>query len=107
MNKPAELKLHTVPAWIDGKPVHPSGRFGEVFNPATGQVAKRVPLCDEKVIDQAVRAAAAAYPAWRDTPPLRRARILQKFLQLLQADQKNLARIVTEEHGKTLPDAMG
>ncbi|HVC11478.1 MAG TPA: CoA-acylating methylmalonate-semialdehyde dehydrogenase, partial [Burkholderiales bacterium] len=54
-----------------------------------------------------VKAAAAAFPAWRDTPPLRRARVMQKFLQLLQANQKELARLVTEEHGKTLPDATG
>jgi malonate-semialdehyde dehydrogenase (acetylating)/methylmalonate-semialdehyde dehydrogenase len=107
MNKPAELKLDTVPAWINGKAVNPSGRFGDVFNPATGQVTKRVPLCDDKVIDEAVRAAAAAFPAWRDTPPLRRARIMQKFLDLLQKNQKGLAVLVTEEHGKTLPDAMG
>ncbi len=107
MNKPAELKLETVPVWINGKAVHPSGRFGDVFNPATGQVTKRVPLCDESLIDQAVKAAAAALPAWRDTPPLRRARVMQKFLDLLQKNQKALAAIVTEEHGKTLPDAMG
>jgi malonate-semialdehyde dehydrogenase (acetylating)/methylmalonate-semialdehyde dehydrogenase len=54
-----------------------------------------------------VKAATAAYPGWRDTPPLRRARVMQKFLQLLQANQKDLARLITEEHGKTLPDAMG
>src|SRR4051812_47522133 len=107
MNKPADLKLHTVPVWIDGKAVHSAARFGDVYNPATGQVTKKVVFADQKIVDDAVRAAAAAFPAWRDTPPLRRARILQKFLQLLQADQKNLARIVTEEHGKTLPDAMG
>src|ERR1700704_1166445 len=107
MNKPAELKLHTVPAWIGGKAVDPSGRFGDVFNPATGQVTKRVPLCDEKTIDAAVKAASAALPAWRDTPPLRRARVMQKFLQLLQREQKALARIASEEHGKTLDDAMG
>jgi malonate-semialdehyde dehydrogenase (acetylating)/methylmalonate-semialdehyde dehydrogenase len=107
MNKPAELKLSHVPVWIDGKAADPSGRFGEVYNPATGQVTKRVPLCDEKVIDEAVRAAARAFPAWRDTPPLRRARIMQRFLDLLQKNQKALAAIVTEEHGKTLPDAMG
>ena len=107
MNKPAELKLETVPVWINGKAVNPSGRFGDVFNPATGQVTKRVPLCDEQLIDQAAKAAAAALPAWRDTPPLRRARVMQKFLDLLQKNQKALAAIVTEEHGKTLPDAMG
>jgi len=107
MNKPAELKLETVPVWINGKALNPAGRFADVFNPATGQVTKRVPLCDGKVIDEAVSAAAKAFPAWRDTPPLRRARIMQKFLDLLQKNQKALAAIVTEEHGKTLPDAMG
>src|SRR5258708_1095675 len=107
MNKPAELKLETVPLWIHGKPVAPSGRHGEVFNPATGQVTKRVPFAAAAIVDSTVKAAAAAFPEWRDTPPLRRARVMQKFLQLLQANQKELARLVTEEHGKTLPDAMG
>ena len=107
MNKPADIRHHTVPLWIGGKPVAPSGRMGEVYNPATGQVAKKVVFSDAKMVDAAVKAAAAAFPAWRDTPPLRRARIMQKFLALLQASQKELAQLVTEEHGKTLPDAMG
>jgi malonate-semialdehyde dehydrogenase (acetylating)/methylmalonate-semialdehyde dehydrogenase len=107
MNKPADLKLDTVPFWINGKPVSTAARHGEVFNPAHGHVTKRVPFADGAVIDSAVKAATAALPEWRDTPPLRRARVMQKFLQLLQRDQKTLARIVTEEHGKTLPDAMG
>ena len=107
MNKPAELKLDTVPVWINGKPVTPAGRHGDVFNPALGQATKRVVYADPGVVDSAVKAASAAFPAWRDTPPVRRARILQQFLQLLQRDQKALARIVTEEHGKTLPDAIG
>ena len=107
MNKPAELKLATVPVWINGKPVTPAGRHGDVFNPALGQATKRVVYADPGVVDSAVKAASAAFPAWRDTPPVRRARILQQFLQLLQRDQKALARIVTEEHGKTLPDAIG
>src|SRR3954471_6672247 len=107
MNKPADLKLDVVPFWIDGKPVSSPGRHGEVFNPATGQVARHVAFADAAIIDSAVKAASAALPEWRDTPPLRRARVMQKFLQLLQRDQKRLAQIVTEEHGKTLPDAMG
>ncbi len=107
MNKPAELKLEMVPVWIGGNPLALSGRHGEVYNPATGQVTKRVPLCDSSTIDAAVKAATAAFPAWRDTPPLRRARVMQEFLQLLKKNQKALAAIVTEEHGKTLPDAMG
>jgi malonate-semialdehyde dehydrogenase (acetylating)/methylmalonate-semialdehyde dehydrogenase len=107
MNKPAELRLDTVPVWIGGRPLASAGRYGEVFNPASGQVARRVVFADAPLVDAAVQAAAAAFPAWRDTPPLRRARVMQKFLQLLQASQKDLAKIVTEEHGKTLPDAMG
>jgi malonate-semialdehyde dehydrogenase (acetylating)/methylmalonate-semialdehyde dehydrogenase len=107
MNKPSELKLETVPCWIAGKPVVPAGRMGEVYNPATGQVTKRVPYCDAAAIDVAVKAAAAALPEWRDCSILRRARVMQKYLALLQANQKDIARLITEEHGKTLPDAMG
>src|SRR5882724_12465005 len=111
MNKPAEfnpqVKLETVPVWINGKALAPSGRSGEVFNPATGRVTKKVVFADSSLVDAAVKAAAAAFPAWRDTPVLRRARVMQKFLQLLQARQRELAKIITEEHGKTLDDAMG
>jgi malonate-semialdehyde dehydrogenase (acetylating) / methylmalonate-semialdehyde dehydrogenase len=107
MNKPAELKLETVPVWINGNALAPEGRKGEVFNPATGQVTRKVVYADASLVNKAVQAAAAALPAWRDTPPLRRARVMQRFLDLLQRNQKELARLVTEEHGKTLPDAMG
>ncbi len=111
MNKPAEfnpqVKLETVPVWINGKALAPAGHHGEVFNPATGQVTKKVVFADSGLVDAAVKAAAAAFPAWRDTPVLRRARVMQKFLQLLQAHQRELAKIITEEHGKTLDDAMG
>jgi malonate-semialdehyde dehydrogenase (acetylating)/methylmalonate-semialdehyde dehydrogenase len=107
MNKPADLQLETVPVWINGKAVRPTGRMGEVYNPATGQVTKRVPYCDEKTIDQAVQAAAAALPEWRDASILRRARVMQRFLTLLQNNQKEIAALITAEHGKTLPDAMG
>src|SRR5688572_28106819 len=107
MNKPADLQLETVPVWINGKAVRPAGRMGEVYNPATGQVTKRVPYCDEKIIDQAVQAAAAALPEWRDSSILRRARVMQRFLVLLQKHQSEVAALITAEHGKTLPDAMG
>jgi malonate-semialdehyde dehydrogenase (acetylating)/methylmalonate-semialdehyde dehydrogenase len=107
VNKPAELKLDTVPAWVNGRALAPAGRFGEVYNPATGQVTKKVVFSDQSLVDAAVKAASAAFPAWRDTPPLRRARVMQEFLALLKKNQKQLAAIVTEEHGKTLPDAMG
>src|SRR5205085_3948078 len=84
MNKPAELKLDTVPVWIHGKALAPAGRRGEVFNPATGQVSKQVVFADAGIVDAAVKAAASAFPQWRDTPPLRRARGLQNIVQLLQ-----------------------
>ena len=107
MNKPADLNLATVPVWINGKAVVPEGRMGEVYNPATGQLTRRVPFCNEEVIDKAVKAAAAAYPGWRDASILRRARVMQRFLVLLQEHQKEIAGLITQEHGKTLPDAMG
>src|SRR6187401_3348013 len=107
MNKPAELKLQTVPVWINGKAVIPQGRMGEVYNPATGQVTKRVPYCDAAAIDAAVKAASAALPEWRDASILRRARVMQRFLVLLQKHQSEVAALITQEHGKTLPDAMG
>src|SRR5690242_10732248 len=111
MNKPVDFdsktQLSTVPVWINGKPLVIAGRMGDVFNPATGLVAKRVPYCNEETIDKAVKAATAALPEWRDWPPLRRARVMQEFLVLLKKHQKDLAAIVTAEHGKTLPDAMG
>jgi acyl-CoA reductase-like NAD-dependent aldehyde dehydrogenase len=74
MNKPSDLKLATVPAWINGKPVVPQGRMGDVYNPATGRITKQVPFCDATAVGAAVKAAAAALPEWRDASILRRAR---------------------------------
>ncbi|HEX5612996.1 MAG TPA: CoA-acylating methylmalonate-semialdehyde dehydrogenase [Burkholderiales bacterium] len=108
MNKPVDLKLETIPLWIQGKASVPqAARWGDVYNPAIGQVIRRVPLCDAALVDSAVRAATAALGEWRDWPALRRARVMQRFLRLMEESQKDLARLVTEEHGKTLPDAMG
>jgi len=108
MSKAAEGQGATVDLWIAGKRQRAaSARSGDVTNPATGVVVRKVPLCNAQDIDAAVKAATTALPGWRDTPPLRRARVMQKFLQLMQANQKELAKLVTEEHGKTLPDAMG
>jgi malonate-semialdehyde dehydrogenase (acetylating)/methylmalonate-semialdehyde dehydrogenase len=94
--------------WVNGRnQAAASGRFGEVTNPATGAVTKKVPFCNRVDIDGAVAAAKAAFPAWRDTPPLRRARILMRYRELLDAHRDELAQLVTEEHGKTLADAAG
>src|SRR5262245_32232504 len=94
--------LEIVPAWIQGKPIVPaSPRSGTVWDPANGRPPRRVPFCDAAAVDAAVQAAASALPQWAATPPLRRARVLQRFLQALQANQGELARIASEEHGKT------
>jgi malonate-semialdehyde dehydrogenase (acetylating) / methylmalonate-semialdehyde dehydrogenase len=110
MKKTADryLDLETLPLWIGGKAVAAQAtRTGIITNPATGKVIRHAPMANASDVNAAVQAAQAAFPAWRDTPPLRRARILQKFLALLQANSKEISRIVSEEHGKTLPDAAG
>jgi len=100
--------MKTIPLWIAGKAVASDGkRLSPVNCPATGEVTAQVPLCEPSDIDRAVQAAKAAFPAWRDTSPLRRSRVMQKFLQLLQQHQPELARLASQEHGKTVPDAMG
>ena len=100
--------LERLPLWIGGRAVPAqTQRYGEVTNPATGEVVRHVPLGNAADVDAAVRAAAAALPAWRASPPLRRARILMRFRELMETHKKALAAIVTEEHGKTLADAEG
>jgi malonate-semialdehyde dehydrogenase (acetylating) / methylmalonate-semialdehyde dehydrogenase len=97
-----------LPFWIAGKPVKAqSVRLGDITNPATGQVIRKVPLANGADIDAAVAAAKTAFPAWRDTPPLRRARVIARFRELLEANREELAQLASEEHGKTVPDAVG
>ena len=98
-------KLHL---WINGQHVAAQGgRNSDVFNPATGEVIRKAPLASKADVDAAVAAAKAAYPAWRDTTPLRRARILTRFRELMEQHRDELARLASEEHGKTLVDAAG
>lgn len=84
-----------------------SGRYTEGFNPATGEVASSIPLASPEDVDAAVAAARAAFPAWSETPALKRARILFKFKALLDQHQDELAALITAEHGKVLSDAKG
>ena len=84
-----------------------SGRRSPVYNPATGALARHVSLASATEVDAAVAAARAAFPAWADTPPLRRARILNKFLGLLDQHRDTLAAMITSEHGKVFTDAQG
>ncbi|QJF51930.1 CoA-acylating methylmalonate-semialdehyde dehydrogenase [Roseobacter ponti] len=82
-------------------------REQEVFNPATGAVTGKVALATADEVGQAVAAAKAAFPAWADTPPIRRARIMNRFLNLLNEHKDDLARAITAEHGKVFTDARG
>ena len=97
-----------LPLWINGQKIASvSQRYADVINPANGEAIRQVPLASNADIERAVSAAKAAFPGWRDTTPLRRARILNKFRELLEANRDELARLTSEEHGKTLADAAG
>ena len=84
-----------------------SSRHQPVTNPATGEVTGRVLLASAADVNAAVAAAEAAFPAWADTPPIRRARIMFKFLELVNQHKDDLARAITVEHGKVFTDAQG
>ncbi|MBU4518819.1 MAG: aldehyde dehydrogenase family protein, partial [Gammaproteobacteria bacterium] len=84
-----------------------STRAQDVFNPATGAVTGRVALASAADVDTAVAAAQAAFPAWSDTPPIRRARVMFKFLELVNLHKDELAHLITAEHGKVFTDAQG
>jgi malonate-semialdehyde dehydrogenase (acetylating)/methylmalonate-semialdehyde dehydrogenase len=107
-NEGATLGIKQLGHFIAGKPVAPmSGRAKDVFNPATGEITGSVGLASVEEVNAAVQAAKAAFPAWSETAPLKRARILFKFKELLNQHQEELALLITREHGKVLSDAMG
>ena len=94
--------------YINGQHVKgTSGRFTDVFNPATGEVQAKVPLASVEEIDAAVAKAAEAQVAWGATNPQRRARVMMAFGQLINENMEALAETVSREHGKTLPDGRG
>jgi malonate-semialdehyde dehydrogenase (acetylating)/methylmalonate-semialdehyde dehydrogenase len=102
------LRVKELSHFINGVEVRgQSSRFGDVFNPALGEVSARVPLASELEVSAAVSAAVAAFPKWAATPPLRRARVMFKFKELLDGHANELAAIITSEHGKVLSDALG
>src|ERR1700742_493352 len=84
-----------------------SGRFGDVFDPNTGEVQAKVALASHSEVEQAIANAQAAQPAWAATNPQRRARVMFKFLELVQKEYDSLANLLSSEHGKTVPDARG
>src|SRR5436309_16137674 len=100
--------MSDVQHFINGKRTEgKGGRGGDIFNPATGEKVRRVAFASAADVDTAVKAAAAAFPGWAATPPLTRARILFKFLEILGREQDALARVISEEHGKVFSDAQG
>ena len=102
------MTTHAIHHFINGQRSEgTSGSVQDVFNPATGQVTGRVALASSADVDTAVQAAQAAFPAWADTPPIRRARVMFKFLELLNANKDALAEAITKEHGKVFTDAQG
>jgi len=94
--------------FIGGKAVAgTSGRFGDVFNPNTGEVQARVAFAKRAEVEAAIANAEAAQPAWAATNPQRRARVLFKFLELAQKELDSLAKLLSSEHGKTVADSKG
>ena len=93
--------------YINGRLVDVAGRTLPVTNPATGKVVRQVAMATRATVEEAIAAAEAAFPAWRDTPPLRRARIMFRYKELLEAHADEVVALLTEEHGKVLDDARG
>jgi len=102
------MSIANINHFIGGQPAAgTSTRAMGVFNPATGAVTGQVALANGADVDAAVAAAQAAFPAWSDTPPIRRARVMFKFLELVNQHKDELAHLITAEHGKVFTDAQG
>ncbi|MGE6793409.1 CoA-acylating methylmalonate-semialdehyde dehydrogenase [Pseudomonas guineae] len=92
---------------IHGELTVGTGRTADVFNPSTGEVSKQVALADRATMQQAIDSAKSAFPAWRKTPPAKRAQVMFRFKQLLEDHEAAISKLISEEHGKTLEDAAG
>ncbi len=105
---PAYTSTQDLMHYIGGAAVPASsGRTQAVYNPTTGAVARQLQLGSAEDVDKAVANAQAAFPAWADAPPLRRARVMFKFLELLNKHRDDIAAMITAEHGKVFTDAQG
>ncbi len=106
--KGSNVSVKALHHWIGGKKVDGAdGRFGEVTNPATGEIEAKVPFAGTNLIDRTVSIAREALPGWAATTPLQRARVMFAFKALIERDMDRLAALVTAEHGKVLDDAKG
>ena len=105
---PTHQKLREVHHWVNGQTLPgSSGRFGDVYNPASGELQAKVTLATTAEVDMAVAAAAAAFPSWSAQPPLRRARVLFRFREIFEQRIDEVAALLTSEHGKVFSDAKG
>lgn len=99
--------MNTIGHLINGEVRLDDNRTQDVFNPATGKVEKWVALASKATVEEAIAAAEAAFPAWRDTPPMKRARVMYRFKELLEQHVERICTLIGEEHGKISHDAAG
>lgn len=97
----------TIGHWINGKEVNDSERTQAVYNPSTGQSDKQVALASKAHVEEAIAAAQAAFEDWRNTPPMKRARVMFAFKELLEKNADEIVHLIGSEHGKILHDARG
>ncbi|MDC5446864.1 CoA-acylating methylmalonate-semialdehyde dehydrogenase [Acinetobacter baumannii] len=93
--------------FIQGRIVSKTARKQPVYNPATGEISKEVEIADPQTVNEAVQVAEQAFPAWRDTPVIKRARVMFKFKQLLEQNAEKICALIGQEHGKISHDAQG
>ncbi len=107
MHSKKESNVSTIAHLINGELVQQTGRSTPVFNPSLGKPVREVALADQAILRAAIDSAKAAFPEWRKTPPAKRAQVMFRFKQLLEANRDKIAQLISEEHGKTLEDAVG
>ena len=99
--------MNTIGHLINGQLVTTTQRLQDVYNPATGEVSKQVALASKETVEEAISAAQAAFPAWRDTPPIKRARVMFRYKELLEQNADKICELIGQEHGKICHDAAG
>ena len=99
--------MKTIGHLIAGELLQGSGRATDIYNPAIGKPTGKVHLADRKTVEEAIAAAQNAFAGWRNTPPLKRARVMSALKVLLEARAKEICALITEEHGKVLADSLG
>lgn len=99
--------MKTIGHLINGTLQNDTGRTQDVYNPSTGEVSKQVALASKATVEEAIAAAEAAFPAWRNTPTLKRARVMFRFKELLEQNSQRIIELIGEEHGKISHDALG